>query len=197
MDDTKDIAYRDRLQGKETWWKQLLDVQRPYRANLRRLKLGHVLEVGCGIGRNLKNLRTIGIEAVGVDHNPYSVEEAKLRGFNALTVDQFNSKYAAEKEQFDSILVSHVLEHMTMSEAIDLLQCYLPSLKQPGQVVIITPQERGFSTDPTHVEFMDFEKLEEIMVEVPLTTHRKYSFPFPRFFGKLFTYNEFVVVAKR
>mgnify|MGYP001981888391 CR=1 FL=1 len=74
MNDTKNIAYRDRLQSKETWWKQLLDVQRPYRANLRRLDMGFVLEVGCGIGRNLLSLRKIGIEAIGVDHNAHSVD---------------------------------------------------------------------------------------------------------------------------
>jgi 2-polyprenyl-3-methyl-5-hydroxy-6-metoxy-1,4-benzoquinol methylase len=195
VQDTKDIAYRDRLKSTETWWKRLLDVQRPYRANLKRLNLGHVLEVGCGIGRNLKSLKTIGVDAVGVDHNRHSVKEATLRGFNALTIKEFNSAYAQRKEIFDSILVAHVLEHMTKTEAVNLIAYYLPMLKTQGRVAIITPQEKGFSTDPTHVEFMDFQKIEEILRELGLSTLQQYSFPLPRLFGKSFTYNEFVVLA--
>src|SRR5674476_1246283 len=37
-------------------WKRVLDVQMPYRANLRRLHLGRTLDVGCGTGRNLAAL---------------------------------------------------------------------------------------------------------------------------------------------
>ena len=41
-------AYTQRLEGLETvWWKKLLPVQAPYRWNLRRLKLGLVLERDC------------------------------------------------------------------------------------------------------------------------------------------------------
>src|SRR4051794_16936807 len=46
--------YADRLnalQGKK--WKKWLNVQAPYRANLRRYKLGRTLDIGCGNGRNL------------------------------------------------------------------------------------------------------------------------------------------------
>jgi len=53
--DTTDRDYTERL-GKLTGagWKQRLDVQRPYRWNLRRLTEDRrVLDVGCGIGRNL------------------------------------------------------------------------------------------------------------------------------------------------
>jgi 2-polyprenyl-3-methyl-5-hydroxy-6-metoxy-1,4-benzoquinol methylase len=197
VESTKDIAYRNRLQDKETWWKKLLDVQRPYRANLRRLELGLVLEVGCGIGRNLKSLKTIGVKAIGVDHNPHSVAEANLRGFSAITSDEFNAEYSQQTAVFDSLLISHVLEHMTKREAAELIRFYLPQLKKHGQIVIITPQEKGFSSDPTHVEFMDFKKIAELMKEVELTTCKEYSFPFPRFLGNVFTYNEFVVVAKK
>ena len=197
MNDTKNIAYRDRLQSKETWWKQLLDVQRPYRANLRRLDMGFVLEVGCGIGRNLLSLRKIGIEAIGVDHNAHSVEEAVRRGFNALTVETFNSMYSEKKRQFDTLLVSHVLEHMTKLEAANLISFYLPYLKQQGRIIVITPQEKGFSSDSTHVEFMNFDIVSEVLEQSDLTIVEKYSFPLPRFFGKLYTHNEFVIVATR
>ena len=51
--DTTAQAYTDRLAALEqARWKQLLDVQAPYRWNLRRLLGEHrVLDVGCGIGR--------------------------------------------------------------------------------------------------------------------------------------------------
>ena len=63
--------YAARLQTLEqARWKQLLDVQAPYRWNIRRLELGRTLDVGCGLGRNLAHLDGRG---VGVDHNPASI----------------------------------------------------------------------------------------------------------------------------
>ena len=54
---TRDAAYTDRQRSLEgAWWKRLLDVQRPYRWHVRRLRLGFVLDVGCGLGRNLIHL---------------------------------------------------------------------------------------------------------------------------------------------
>ena len=159
--------------------------------------MGFVLEVGCGIGRNLLSLRKIGIEAIGVDHNAHSVEEAVRRGFNALTVETFNSMYSDKKRQFDTLLVSHVLEHMTKLEAANLISFYLPYLKQQGRIIVITPQEKGFSSDSTHIEFMNFDIVSEVLEQSDLTIVEKYSFPLPRFFGKLFTHNEFVIVATR
>ena len=35
--------------------RRMLPTQAPYRWNLRRLRLGRVLDVGCGVGRNLRN----------------------------------------------------------------------------------------------------------------------------------------------
>ncbi len=40
-----------------------------------------------------------------------------------------------------------------------MLRPYLPSVRPGGRVVFITPQERGFASDPTHVEFTDHEAL--------------------------------------
>jgi len=95
-----------------------------------------------------------------------------------------------------SIGVSHVLEHMSQRQARSLICTYLPYLRRSGRVVIITPQERGYLADPTHVEFLDFERLQSLSYSTGLVLVQQYSFPLPRWSGRLFPYNEFVVVAR-
>ena len=90
-------------------WKQLLNVQAPYRWNVQRLGLGRTLDIGCGIGSNLHHL---GGTAVGVDHNPDSAAHARACGLRAYTVEEFFAPGTAEPGSFDSLLVAHVLEHM-------------------------------------------------------------------------------------
>ena len=192
-DATRSAAYAQHLsdiQGAR--WNGLVSVQGPYRWNLRRLHLGHTLDVGCGIGRNLENL---GGDAVGVDHNAYSVATARARGFVAYTSEAFLGSDGGKPAGFASLLFAHVLEHMPLDDATALVRTYLPYLARPGRVVFITPQERGFASDPTHVEFMDADALVQVAQVCGLSVERNYSFPFPRWFGRLFTYNEFVVVA--
>ena len=86
---------------------------------------------------------------------------------------------------------------MSTEDAVDLLKQYLHLLTQTGKIVIITPQEKGFDSDPTHTEFMDFASLNNILTQVNCSVEREYSFPFPRFLGKFFTYNEFLVVGRK
>lgn len=170
----------------------MLDVQAPYRWNLRRLRLGFTLDIGCGIGRNLVNLDGY---AVGVDHNSESVAIAVNRGLTAFTPDEFHRSRFASPDTFDSLLAAHVIEHLSRDDALELLRAYLPYVCNGGHVVLITPQERGFRSDRSHVEFVDFDSLDAISQELGLAVQRTYSFPFPRAFGKVFTYNEFVLVA--
>ena len=192
-DATRGSAYAQRLSDLQgARWKRLVSVQRPYRWNLRRLHLGRTLDVGCGIGRNLENLDGGG---VGVDHNGDSVAACRARGFVAYTSEEFAGSDEGRSGDFESLLFAHVLEHMHRPDAIALVRAYLPYLRRPGKVVLITPQERGHASDATHVAFMDAEMLSGIAAECGLTVQRSYSFPFPRQVGRVFTYNEFVVMA--
>ncbi|MGH3907591.1 MAG: class I SAM-dependent methyltransferase [Pseudonocardiaceae bacterium] len=190
--DTTDRSYTARLVRLQLrGWKQLLDVQAPYRWNLRRLLGGRrVLDLGCGIGRNLAHLAD---GSVGVDHNEHSVRLCRQRGLTAYTPDEF----AAERFEapFEGILAAHVLEHLPEGQAVPLLRDYLPRLQPGGRVVLICPQERGFASDATHTVFLDDDALRGVCAELGLTLQCQSSFPFPRWMGKLFTYNEFVTVA--
>jgi len=191
--DTTDREYTERLVTLTgAGWKQKLDVQRPYRWNLQRL-MGErrVLDVGCGIGRNLTALHP---DSVGVDHNRYSVEHCRSLGLHAYTPEEFT---AADPGMFDGMVLAHVVEHLRPGQEAEIFEFYLPYLSPGAVVLLICPQERGFASDATHTTFFDTTKLSALCERVGLTVTRTMSFPFPRFAGKLFVYNEFVVVASK
>jgi SAM-dependent methyltransferase len=192
---TKDRQYTTLLETRGgIWWKKALDVQAPFRWNLRRLNPGFVLDIGCGLGRNLIHLKGHG---VGVDHNPYSVEVARSRGLRAFTPEEFELSEFYAPGSFDSILLSHVAEHMMQHEVVELLSGYIPLLKPEGKTILITPQEYGFRSDPTHVQLMTFENLRAVGGALGLIPLKEFSFPFPRLFGRIFKYNEFVSVFRK
>jgi len=192
---TKDHQYTERLLTEAGGWKRLVPVQAPYRWNLRRLDPGFILDLGCGIGRNLAHLDAKG---VGIDHNASSVQVARARGLKAFTPEEFRVSDWNRAGSFDSILTAHVLEHMTEREAVHLLKEYAPFVKESGRLILITPQEAGFRSDPTHVEFLDFARLRSIAESAGFAVQiKEYSFPLPRAFGRIFKHNEFVAVYER
>jgi SAM-dependent methyltransferase len=193
---TADEQYAERLnrlQNKR--WKKILNVQLPWKLHMRALKLGRVLDVGCGNGRNLQYVAE---GSVGVDHNAALVRSARSAGTIAYTVDEFFADpELAKPESFDSILLAHVIEHLQPTEAREVIGSYLPFLKRGGRLIWITPQERGYKSDYTHVVFADFTALAALADDLGLHVVKKYSFPFPRALGKLFIYNEFVLIATK
>lgn len=187
--------YAQRLVDRSTRaGKRLLDVQAPYRAHIRRVCRARVLDVGCGIGRNLVHL---GHGSVGVDHNSAAVAVARRRGLTAYTTAEFAGSPHGRPRAYDTLLFAHVLEHMQREQAQALLTSYLTYLRPGGRVVLICPQERGYGSDPTHVEFLRFADLAELCRHAGLLVRREYSFPLPRLAGRVFTHNEFVVWADK
>lgn len=193
--DTSGEDYAQRLQDKQdVWWKRVLNVQAPYQWNLRRQHLGRTLDIGCGIGRNLD---TLDAGSVGVEHNAASVQVARERGFTALTVEEWEASELRRPESFDGILLAHVIEHLDASTGEALLRDYLPYLRPGGKVFFICPQERGYASDATHVRFTTGDDLAELARAVGLRPDPWFSFPFPRWAGKPFIYNEFCLLARK
>jgi SAM-dependent methyltransferase len=193
--DTRSREYTERLvRLQHSRWKRLLRPFVPYRWNLRGLRPGFTLEIGCGIGRNLDYLDG---NAIGLDLNSHSVAAARRLGFRAFTPDEFTASQWCRPGAFDSLLLSHVAEHMQRAELLSLLRQHLGFVRSGGRLILETPQELGFRSDPSHVEFLDSAALREVVDALGLVTTREYSFPFPRFFGRLFIYNEFVSVSRK
>ncbi len=190
---TKDREYALRLARIESrGWRRFVDVQAPYRRNIRGLDLGFTLDVGAGIGRNLLHLEGHG---VGVDHNAEAVRRMRERGLRAFLPEEFQYSPYAKPASFDALLIAHVLEHLPAPEAKALLAHYLPFVRKGGKVAVITPQPAGYRSDATHVNFVDDRLASQWLVELGLTIRRRYSFPFPRWVGHVFSHNEFIVLA--
>src|SRR3954469_10790765 len=150
--------YADRLIRLQTLrWKRWLGFQRLHAWNLRRLHPGMTLDLGCGIGRNLLHIR-----GIGVDVNEHCVEAARARGLDAFTPAEFKASPGSGAGRFDTLLVAHVVEHMTEDQAAALVREYEPLVRSGGQLLLMAPQEAGFASDATHVQFMDFARLSRI-----------------------------------
>jgi 2-polyprenyl-3-methyl-5-hydroxy-6-metoxy-1,4-benzoquinol methylase len=192
MEDTRDPQYAKRLASLgDRGWKKFFNVQAPYRWNLDRLQLGRTLDIGCGLGRNLINLH----DGVGVDHNAEAIQIARSKGLNAYTTSEWELAPEAVPASFDTILMAHVLEHMSLEESDMIVSEYIKFLRPKGKMVLICPQEKGFPTDPTHVRWVDEQALRETGARHGFEEQKNYSFPFGRRFGRYFTYNEFVYVG--
>jgi 2-polyprenyl-3-methyl-5-hydroxy-6-metoxy-1,4-benzoquinol methylase len=192
---TSPDAYANRLHSLQgARWKQTLDVQRPYRRHLQRVCEGEVLEVGCGVGRNLRNLRG---RILGVDVDAHAVAIAREQGLDAVVAADFLADQGLSPRSFGTLLISHVLEHLSEAECDEFLQDYLPWLADSGLVVIECPQEVGYRSDDSHVRWMAFSDISQALERSGIEVIKEYSFPFPRGFGKVFKYNEFVVVGRK
>lgn len=192
---TAGADYAERLTALQTvWWKRVLPVQAPYKWNINRLPLGRVLDIGCGLGRNLEHL---GGNGVGVDHNEEFVEHCRSKGLKAWTTDEWPTSPDAVEGAFDSILLAHVIEHVSPEVSDEILQSNLKYVRPGGYVHFITPQERGYASDATHIHWSDFADLEGLAARNGLSVVRSFSFPFPRSAGKAFIYNEFNVLTQK
>jgi 2-polyprenyl-3-methyl-5-hydroxy-6-metoxy-1,4-benzoquinol methylase len=193
---TKQPEYCQRLLGSDKRWKQILNVQYPYKRALQKMHLGKTIDIGCGIGRILAWLDK---NSIGVDHNSTSIDICLSKKLNAVTSEKFGEMTHSNEiglKSFNNLLLAHVLEHLEAKEQIEIIESYLPYLEKNGGVFIITPQEAGYASDPTHVTFTDFGRVREILNELNFEVTSQKSFPFPRVFGKYFKYNEFHTYAR-
>ncbi len=174
-------------------WKEKLRLFDPYGWQIKFICKGNVLEIGSGIGRNLRALKG---RSVGVDHNKKSVDLANEKGLRSLTSEQFLTNFDHNNQKFDTLLLSHVLEHIDEETQKEIFIQYLPFLKPDARIVIVCPQEVGFDSDPTHIRWVDEEVLIKTLSDLNCSKIKLSSFPFPRRLGTKFIYNQFVAIGQ-
>ncbi|MCE5169381.1 methyltransferase domain-containing protein [Paenibacillus profundus] len=103
-----------------------------------------VLDIGCSQGITEIILAREGKKAVGIDIEPEAIEYAKASLSNQSESVQANVTYEASsifdynsEHQFDTVILSEVLEHFSSSES--LLERISGFLKQDGTLIITVP----------------------------------------------------------
>ena len=119
------------------------------------------------------------------------------KGFFGYQPVVFENTFSGSKNSFDTLLISHVVEHLSFNDASDLVRFYSKWLRELGQLVVICPQIKGFGSDETHVTYFDRDQLLKLLTEKCFTQSKYRSFPFHSFFGKYWIYNEHIVVATK
>jgi cyclopropane fatty-acyl-phospholipid synthase-like methyltransferase len=93
-----------------------------------------ILDVGCGQGRYLKPLWGKH-DVYGIDASEVQVKQLSSEGYRVFSKSQVDEL----PEDFDYIIMSHIIEHIAPKELIDFFDCYLRLLKSGGLLLIATP----------------------------------------------------------
>ena len=184
-------------------------LQKGYLKYFEENKSKKVLDIGCGRGIFLDLLSEAGMNAYGIDGSEEAIKNCKAKGHNNTEcgdIFPYLEKKAEEKENFDGIFCSHLIEHLPSDLAVELI-CLCNRLLSPGgRLILVTPNPSNlevlteiFWLDPTHVrpyprnlltamlEAANFETIESF---ADRRTRRKYSFKemFYRLPGDFFRY---------
>jgi len=121
-----------------------------------------ILDVGCGRGEFIEVAQAFRKKCVGVDLDFKAILEAKKRlenGYTSLVLaDMF--KLPFRDLSFDAIFFSHVIEHVTVGEAVSLLRGFRRLSKL---LVVVTPSYHRHFWTPGHVTAYTPKTLEKVL----------------------------------
>lgn len=137
----------------------------------RLLRYGPVrelLEIGCGPGVFLAEAARAGIESVvGVDRNPWAVEQVRARGLEGHvgSIDVL-----APGRQFDAVVMLDLLEHVGEPRAF--LAALRPHLRPGGRLFIMTPNIRSLLARLSGERWVSFKIPEHVLYYSPRSIRR-------------------------
>lgn len=193
---TVDDEYSEYLEQKYLPGRQLYLEKLFYPRIINELTDGPILDLGFGAGAFMKFASSKGYKISGIDSNPKFVEKAKSSGYEVYLGDLTDLDNVDDNIQ--NAIVDNVLEHLDESSIEKFLKIFSRKLSNTGKLIIIVPGEKGFTHDPTHETFVDYNLLNKICKKHDLKIEKFYRFPFnSHFISKVFYLNmQIMVVVK-
>lgn len=115
----------------------------------------NILDIGCGRGEFLELMKEEGINAIGVDTYEDFISLCRIKGFEVVKADGL--EYLKSCKLVDGIFLGQVVEHLKLSEIIDICNLAYHKLEKGGCIIIETPNPKSLLTfansfyiDPSH-----------------------------------------------
>jgi len=127
-----------------------------------------LLEVGCGSGKILQYLASLGWQVTGTDFDESAVTHAQQRGINVHLGPLANQDFGGQR--FDAIVLKHVIEHVP-DPAAELRLCR-ELLKPHGQLVMLTPNLAGRGHNRWQRQWRGLEPPRHLQLYGPIALQR-------------------------
>lgn len=144
------LKFMEKFRGKED---EIKKRQAVYVEVLKDCK--NVIDLGCGRGEFLELLKENSISSYGVEKEPALCAILKEKKLNFFQMDIFD--FLEKKPiEFDALVSFHLIEHLSLKEALALLKLAFIKLPQDGIFIIETPNPTSlfsflnFYKDPEH-----------------------------------------------
>lgn len=143
---------------------------------------GKLLDVGCGDGRSVEWLRSLGWDAEGIDFDRAAVATATARGIPVRQGDLRSLDVG--QPTFDALTLSHVIEHVHDPRSL-LAECGW-MLRSGGRIVVVTPNARSFLAQryahdwigldpPRHLQVFTLGVLTRLVREAGFAVERSFT----------------------
>ena len=116
------------------------------------------LDLGCGRGEWLELLNRQGFESIGIDSNPYFVEQCQARDLQVVCEDAFAYLPSIPDHTYNLVSAFHLIEHLSHSQIGLLFSEARRVLMPEGLLLLETPSidnllvaSKSFYCDPTHI----------------------------------------------
>jgi len=185
------LDYLDKNYSKKTFSRKVDYIKYNFQKYLKfeNIAEARILEIGSGLGENIKYLNDRGITTIDIVDNDQGVLNNIGKSFKiqrAIFCEQFD-KLESLLDKYDAIIATQVMEHIPRNEQLLFVNTLYKSLKSGGYIIITVPNMANPFTlyerygDITHETGFTDNSLKQICLncEIPLSSIEIKGFQIP------------------